>query len=72
MSTSEMETLSFETALARLEEIVSILERGDATLEESLALFEEGAQLRDLCSDRLQAAASRIESLAGGSTPEVD
>jgi len=61
----EAKTTSFESALTRLEEIVAILERGEVTLEEALELFEDGARLRDLCADRLQAAASRMESLAG-------
>ena len=36
---------SFEENIARLEEIVSLLERGDAQLKDSLALFEEGTKL---------------------------
>ena len=39
------ETKSFEENMKRLEEIVSALERGDAALADSLALFEEGTQL---------------------------
>ena len=35
--------LNFEESTARLEEIVSLLERGDAPLEQAMALFEEGA-----------------------------
>ena len=37
--------LSFEDNISRLEEIVSLLERGDAQLKDSLALFEEGTKL---------------------------
>ena len=36
---------TFEQAMARLEEIVRLLEKGDAPLEESMSLFEEGAKL---------------------------
>ena len=39
------EKLTFEQAMGRLEEIVKRLERGDAPLEESLSLFEEGTRL---------------------------
>ena len=39
---------SFEENIARLEEIVSLLERGDAQLKDSLALFEEGTGLVEL------------------------
>ena len=37
--------LDFEQSMARLEEIVGLLERGDAPLDEAMALFEEGAKL---------------------------
>ena len=40
-----MEKISFEKAVARLDEIVKLLEKGDAPLEQSLELFEEGAKL---------------------------
>ena len=53
----------FETALARLEEIVQKLEDGDLALEESLKLFEEGVRLSRNCDQKLQAAERRIEIL---------
>ena len=48
--------LSFEDALQRLEAIVSKLESGQAPLEESIALYEEGARLKAHCENRLKAA----------------
>lgn len=59
------ETLDFEGALARLEEVTRSLERGDLALEQSLALFEEGMRLASLCSKRLDAAEQRVEALLG-------
>lgn len=53
----------FEEALERLETIASSLEDGDLTLEESLALFEEGVRLTRLCASRLDEAQKRIEML---------
>ena len=47
MSTKQV---TFEQQLARLEEIVAALEKGDALLADSLALFEEGAKLIAACS----------------------
>ena len=41
--------LSFEAALARLEEIVRLLERGEAPLDQSIELYQEGDRLRRLC-----------------------
>ena len=44
------EKRSFESRLQRLEEIVSALEKGDAPLADSLALFEEGTKLVGECT----------------------
>lgn len=55
--------LTFEQAMARLDEIVVGLERGEAPLEESLALFEEGAKLMKQCSDQLDKAEQKITLL---------
>ena len=54
---------SFEQAMARLEEVVGLLERGDAPLEESLKLFEEGMSLRKQCSTMLDRAEQKVSKL---------
>ena len=58
-----IETLSFEDALNELERIVSRLESGEATLDESIQLYERGDRLRQRCADRLDAAQARIEAI---------
>lgn len=58
--------LSFEEALSRLESIVSRLESGQAPLEESITLYEEGARLKALCEARLKAAQLRVEQIVVG------
>ena len=58
--------LSFEDALQRLEGIVSRLESGQAPLEESITLYEEGARLKTLCEERLKAAQLRVEKIVVG------
>ncbi|MCS6863115.1 MAG: exodeoxyribonuclease VII small subunit [Abditibacteriales bacterium] len=55
--------LSFEEALQQLEAIVEKLESGEASLEESLALFERGMGLAKLCEDKLNRAATKIQEL---------
>jgi exodeoxyribonuclease VII small subunit len=55
---------SFETALGRLEQIVSSLEKGDLSLEDSLKLYEEGIARARFCQERLQEAESKIEVLS--------
>ena len=53
----------FEALYKRLEESVSKLEKGGLTLEESLALYEEGMQLARRCQELLQNAELRITRL---------
>lgn len=64
----------FESALAELETIVDTLEKGDLTLEQSLAKFERGITLSRYCHDRLTAAEKRVELLTerGDLTPAPD
>jgi exodeoxyribonuclease VII small subunit len=59
--------LSFEAALALLEEIVRLLERGEAPLDQSIELYQEGDRLKRHCEARLKAAQARIEQIAFGS-----
>lgn len=58
-----IEDLSFEDALKELERIVSRLESGDASLDESIRLYERGDRLRARCAERLDAAQARIEAI---------
>lgn len=62
----DIETLSFEQALAELERIVAELESGQAPLERSIEMYERGAQLKGLCERRLQAARLRVEKIVLG------
>ncbi len=57
---------NFEKELARLEEIVSKLEAGSLGLDESIALYEEGARCLKACQGRLAQAEARIKMLVEG------
>ena len=57
---------SFEENIARLEQIVSLLEKGDAKLAESLALFEEGTKLASECGKLLDEAEQKVVRLSKG------
>lgn len=57
---------TFEENMTRLEEIVSKLEKGDAQLSESLALFEEGTRLVSTCRDALDKAEQQVVKLMKG------
>ena len=54
------EELTYEEAVKRLEEIVSLLEKNEASLDESLKLYEEGISLSVLCNKKLTEAKQRI------------
>lgn len=58
--------MDFEGSMARLEEIVSLLERGDAPLEQAMTLFEEGAKLLRECTAQLDAAEQKVVLLTAG------
>lgn len=72
----DINAMSFEDAMKELEATVGKLETGEATLEESITLYERGAKLRAHCEQRLREAEERVEKITlaadgrpTGSTP---
>ena len=64
---------TFEESMQRLERIVTQLERGEAPLDESLALFEEGMKLAAACGkqlDQAEQAVVKLTKTADGSPAE--
>lgn len=61
--TNDIASLSFEDALAQLEEIVKQLESGKAKLEDSIELYERGNKLKAHCEARLKAAEAKVEKI---------
>jgi exodeoxyribonuclease VII, small subunit len=59
----DINKITFEAALTRLEEIVRALESGSAPLDESLTMFEEGVALVKVCTERLDNAEQKIRIL---------
>ena len=71
----KIETITFEAAMARLEEIVRTLESGNAPLDVSLGLFEEGVALVKLCNSKLDTAEQKVKILTNagdGTLVETD
>jgi exodeoxyribonuclease VII small subunit len=66
MEQGDIEQMSFEAALAELEQIVRSLEQGQAPLDESIELYQRGDRLKRHCEARLKAAQARIEQIALG------
>ena len=66
---------TFEASMARLEQIVRAMERGDVALEESLKLFQEGTELVRNCQkilDEAQLHVKKIMTAPDGSPVEED
>lgn len=60
-----VEELTYEEALAELEEIVALLEGGQGQLEEAIRLFERGQALATRCGVLLEAAELKVKQVAG-------
>ena len=60
------ENITFEEAVARLEQIVRAMEEGKLSLDESLAVFEEGIALVRFCNGKLESAEQRVRVLLSG------
>ncbi|MCF8880854.1 exodeoxyribonuclease VII small subunit [Hyphobacterium sp. SN044] len=71
MSQADIESMSFEAALAELESIVGKLEKGDVELEQSIAIYERGAALKAHCEKKLREAELKVEKIVVGSGGSV-
>lgn len=64
MSQSEIDTLSFEEALAQLEEIVRQLESGNGKLDDAISAYEKGALLKRHCEAKLAEAKAKVDKIS--------
>ena len=71
MADTPIQEMSFEAALGELESIVQKLERGDAKLEESIAIYQRGAALKAHCEGKLRDAQMKVEKIVLGSDGRV-
>lgn len=75
MSEIAVSEMSFEQAMAALEQVVSALEKGEVPLDQSIALYQRGADLRAHCAAKLRDAEEKVELIrvaegrAVGTTP---
>lgn len=72
MDAKVLETLSFEDGYDRLEQVIQRLEQGELSLEESVALFEEGIQLARHCGHKLDDAELRVSELLSAASELAD
>ncbi len=55
--------MTYESAVKRLEEIVNLLDNGNASLDESMKLYEEGIELSSFCEKKLSEAKQKITEI---------
>lgn len=67
MAGKSQKTLTYELALAELEQVVADMESGKLSLEESLAAYQRGAELLRQCRGRLEDAQQQVRILEDGS-----
>jgi len=63
--------MSFEAAIAELETLVARLEAGDASLEDSIALYERGVALKAHCDGKLKDAQLRVDQIVLGTDGKI-
>ena len=63
---AEITAMSFEDALAELEQIVRRLEAGQVKLDEAIQCYERGAQLKSHCEHKLNEAQQRVDRIVVG------
>ena len=63
MSNIELEKLTFEEAIKELELLVDSLDKGDISLDEAIAAYDRGSQLKDHCQNKLNEAKMKVETI---------
>ena len=63
MNDTPISEMTFEQAMSELERIVTQLERGDVPLEDSISLYEKGAELKKRCETKLKQAEKKVAAI---------
>ncbi|SEP99328.1 exodeoxyribonuclease VII small subunit [Thalassovita taeanensis] len=63
MTEKAVSEMSFEEAMRELEQVVGQLERGDVPLEDSIALYTRGAELKKRCETKLKEAEEKVAAI---------
>ena len=63
MNDTPISEMTFEQAMSELERIVSQLDRGDVPLEDSISLYEKGAELKKRCETKLKEAEQKVAAI---------
>ena len=63
MSNNDLEKLTFEEAIKELERLEDSLDKGDVSLDEAIAAYDRGSQLKDYCQKKLNDAKMKVETI---------
>ena len=63
MVNDSLEKMTFEEAMKELETLVDSLDKGDVSLEEAIAAYDRGSQLKDHCQKKLNEAKMKVETI---------
>ena len=71
MVNDSLEKMTFEEAMKELERLVDSLDKGDVSLDEAIAAYDRGSQLKDHCQKKLNEAKMKVETIQSSSDSKV-
>ena len=71
MGNNPLEKLTFEDAMKELENLVDSLDKGDVSLDEAIAAYDRGSQLKDHCQKKLNEAKMKVETIQSSGDSNV-
>ena len=71
MTNNAIEKLTFEDAMKELEKIVDSLDKGDVSLDEAIAAYDRGSQLKDYCQKKLHEAKMKVETIQSSDNIDI-
>lgn len=71
MSNTELDKLTFEEAMKELEKLVDSLDKGDVSLDEAIAAYDRGSQLKDYCEKKLQEAKMKVDTIQASDNADI-
>ena len=71
MVNDPLEKMTFEEAIKELERLVDDLDKGDVSLDEAIAAYDRGSQLKDHCQKKLNEAKMKVETIQSSGDNKV-
>ena len=71
MVNDPIEKMTFEGAMKELENLVDSLDKGDVSLDEAIAAYDRGSQLKDHCQKKLNEAKMKVETIQSSADSNV-